>query len=129
MSFSLHFTIDAESDRNVMNVKIYDVWKKQTAVDYHQEFKSEAEPLMGRKWAKIINVTNWKATYPDAMSILGKHMRWSQQNGNVLAIYITDKPISKNNLKKMFHIGGTGKISRFARSREDAEKLLRDFGF
>lgn len=129
MSFSMHFTIDAEPDRNIMNVKVYDIWKKETALDYHQEFKHEAEPLLGRKWAKIINLVSWKAAYPDAFQVLGKHMRWSQKNGNVLAIYITDKAVSKGNLKKMFHLGGTGQISKFVRTLDEAKRLLASSGF
>jgi hypothetical protein len=129
MSFNMHFTIDVDLDRRLVISKIYGVWKKETANDYHDEFKIVAEPLIGKEWAKIVNLSNWKSSYPEMTKVIGEHMRWSSENGNVLSVYIIDNPITRNQLKKMFHIGGTGKLSKTVRTREEAEKYLIENGF
>ena len=131
MSFSMHFTIDADLDRNLVISKIYGVWKKETAEDYHTEYKEVAAPLVekGEKWAKIVNLSNWKTSYPEMDKVIGEHMRWSSENGNVLSVYVIDNPITRNQLKKMFHIGGTGKLSKTVRTLQEAEKFLTENGF
>ena len=129
MTFSMHFTVEADLDRRVVISKIYGVWKKETAEEYHSEYKKVAEPLIGKEWAKIVNLSNWKSSYPEMVKVIGEHMRWSLDNGNVLSVYIIDNPITRNQLKKMFHLGGTGKLSKTVRTREEAEKFLTDNGF
>lgn len=129
MSFSMNFTIDIDEPRRVMLVKIYGVWKRETARSYHDEFKQVAQPLMGKEWAKIINLTNWKSSYPEMIKVIGEHMRWSQENGNTVAVYVIENPITKNQLKKMFSAGSTKSISKMVRSREEADRILAEYGF
>jgi hypothetical protein len=129
MSFSLNFVIDADIERRVMSSKIYGVWKRETALHYHNDYIEEAAPLIGQKWAKIVNLSNWKPSYPEINKILGEHMRWSKENGNTLAIYVIDNPVTRSQLKKMFSAGDTGTISKIVKTREDAEKILIEHGF
>lgn len=129
MSFSMNFNIDLIPDRNLVNSKIYGIWKLETAREYHQEFKIVAKSLVGKKWAKVVNLSNWKPSYPEMVKSIGDHMRWSRENGNTLAIYIIDNPITRTQLKKMFKSGKTEPISVTVRSREEAEKILIQHGF
>lgn len=131
MSFSMYFMIDADPDRRLVTSKIYGVWKKETAEEYHQEYKEVAKPVLetGKPWAKVVNLSNWKSSYPEMVKVIGEHMRWSSENGNVLSVYIIDNQITKSQLKKMFHIGGTGKVSKTVRTWEEAEKILAENGF
>lgn len=127
----MHFTIDADLDRRLVVSKIYGIWKKETAEEYHAEYKVEADPLVrsGKEWARIVNLSNWKSSYPEIIRIIGDLMRWSSQNGCVISVYIIDNPVTRNQLKKMFHIGGTGKISKTVRTREEADKIIAELGF
>ncbi len=129
MTFSMHFTIDADLDRRLILEKIYGSWTKETARSYHEEFMHVAAPLLGSPWAKVVNLTNWKSSYPDMIKVVGEHLRWCRENGMTLSINIIDNPITKSQLKKMFSIGGTGKMSKIVRSKEEAEKLLAQNGF
>ncbi len=129
MSFSMNFTIDIDEDRRVMLSKIYGIWKRETAHLYHKEYIAVAKPLMGKKWGKIVNLTNWKSSYPEMVKVIGDHMRWSQENGNTIAVYVIENPITKNQLKKMFSAGSTGPISKMVRSREEADRVLAEYGF
>lgn len=129
MSFSLNFHIEANLERRVIYEKIYGLWKKETAVEYHEEFMRVAEPLIKGKWAKLINLSNWKTSYPEINAIVGEHLRWCRENGMVLSINVIENPITKTQLKKMFTAGGTGPISKLVRSQEDGEKLLTQNGF
>jgi hypothetical protein len=127
----MHFTIDVDLERRVIISKIYGMWKKETAEEYHAEYREEAEPLVksGKEWARVVNLSNWKSSYPEITRIIGDLMRWSSENGNVLSVYIIDNPVTRNQLKKMFHHGGTGKISKTVRTREEADKILAEQGF
>lgn len=129
MTFSMHFTVDLDLDRKVVYEKIYGTWKKDTAEAYHEEFMKVTGPVVGQRWAKVVNLTNWKSSYPDIIKVVGEHLRWCRENGMVMSINIIDNPITKTQLKKMFAIGGTVKMSKIVRSREDAERILVENGF
>jgi len=126
---SLNFTIDVDLERNLIIEKIYGTWKRETAMEYHKEFLAVAEPLIGKKWAKIINLVNWKSSYPEMIRVIGEHLKWCHENGMVLSVNVIDNPVTKNQLKKMFAIGGTTAISKIVRSPEDGEKILTENGF
>ncbi len=129
MQLNMHYTIDIDADRRVMVEKIYGTWNIDTARRYHKDFKEAAQPLVGKEWAKIINLTTWKASHPEMIRIIGEHLKWCKDNGMVLSINIIDNPITRSQLKKMFNIGGTGDISRMVRDRAEAERLLTRNGF
>jgi hypothetical protein len=129
MSFSLHFTIDADLDRRLIIEKIYGTWKKETADEYHEEFVKVSQPLTGSKWAKVINLTNWKSSYPEMVSVIGNHLRWCRENGMILSVNIIENPVTRSQLKKMFALGNTGPISEIVRNEQDAEKILAENGF
>lgn len=129
MSFSLNFTIDVDAERKIVMEKIYGTWKKETAASYDEEYRKAAEPLLGGKWAKVVNLTNWKVSYPDIIEVLGQHLRWCRQNGMVLSVNIIDNPITTNYLKKLFSSGATEDISILVRTPEEAQKVLTEHGF
>lgn len=129
MSFNFEFTIDIELERKLMISKIYGVWKIDTAHQYHKEYMEVAKPLIGDKWAKLVNASNWISGAPEIVRMISDHIRWSLENGNVLAVYYTHNPMATNKIKQMFNRGGGAKISRIVGSREEAEKFLRKNGF
>jgi hypothetical protein len=129
MSFSLHFNIEADLERRIIYEKIYGTWKKDTAVEYHEEFRRVAAPLIGGNWAKLINLSNWKSSYPEINKVIGDHLQWCRENGMVLSVNIIDNPITKTQLKKMFTAGGTAGISKLVKSLDEGEKILSQHGF
>ncbi|MBN2226524.1 MAG: hypothetical protein JW763_04090 [candidate division Zixibacteria bacterium] len=129
MSLSLNFTIEADVDRRLIVEKIYGIWKKETAEEYHQEFVKTAQPLIAGKWAKLINLGNWKTSYPEVVEIVGDHLRWCRENGMVLSVNVIENPITLNQLKRMFEHGATAKISRIAKTMQEGERILRENGF
>ena len=129
MSFSLNFTIDVDAERKIVMEKIYGTWKKETATSYDEAYRKAAEPLLGEKWAKVVNLTNWKVSYPDIIEMVGQHLRWCRQNGMVLSVNIIDNPVTTNYLKKMFSFGATEDISVIVRTPEEAQKILAEHGF
>jgi hypothetical protein len=129
MAFSMHYMIDADMDRHLIVEKIYGTWKKETAEEYHRDFMEVAKPLVGGKWAKLINLTNWKSSYPEMVTVVGQHLRWCRENGMILSVNIIDNQITKAQLKKMFQIGGTAQMSKIVRTDADAQKTLAEHGF
>jgi hypothetical protein len=129
MTFSMYYTLDVDTDRRLMIEKIYGTWKRETAESYHRDFMETVQPLLGEKWAKVINLTNWKSSYPEMVEVIGRHLRWCRENGMVLSVNVIDNQITKNQLKQMFRIGGTGQISKIVRSQQEADKILAEHGF
>lgn len=129
MAFSMYYTLDVDTDRRLMIEKIYGTWKRETAESYHRDFLETVQPLLGREWAKVINLTNWKSSYPEMVEVIGRHLRWCRDNGMVLSVNIIDNQITRNQLKQMFRIGGTGQISKIVRSQQEADKVLAEHGY
>ncbi len=129
MSLNMNFTIETDAKRRVITEKIYGIWKKETAEKYHKEYMEEAKPLLKGKWAKVINLCNWKPSYPEVIDIVSEHLDWCRANGMVLSINIIDNPLTINQLKKMFQGGGTSNISRVVKTAQEGEKILRENGF
>jgi hypothetical protein len=129
MTVSMNFTIEADVDRKLVAEKIYGTWNVDTAREYHQAFMEEVATLTGDKWAKMINLTNWKSSYPEMVNIIGNHLKWCRENGMVLSVNIIQNPVTIGQLKRMFKIGGTTQISRIVRTPEDAKKALAEHGF
>jgi hypothetical protein len=129
MTFSLNFTIEIDSDRRLVKSKIYGIWKKETAEEYHREFVKMAKPLLKEKWAKLINLGNWKNSYPEINIIIGEHIRWCHQNNAVYSVYVVDNPVTKNQLKKMIAHSGLPNANKIFPTVAEAEIFLQQNGF
>ena len=68
MILSMHYNIDVDTDRKIAVAKIYGIWKAALALEYHNEYKKLVDPLLGRGWAKLTNLTNWKSSYPEIVT-------------------------------------------------------------
>ena len=129
MSFSMNYTIEAEPKRKIIREKIYGIWKEHTAKSYYDDFAKEVEPLIKGKWAKLIDLRNWKSSYPEIIEVIGQHLKWCRENGMILSVNVIDNPVTHAQLKRMFIIGGTEEISKVFRSVEEADKYLSQNGF
>jgi hypothetical protein len=130
MSFSMNYTLEPDTERNIMREKIYGIWNAATAREYSEEYIKTAGPLIKKgNWSKIIDLNNWKSSYPEVIEIIGEHLRWCRDNGMVHSINIIDNPVTTNQLKKMFRVGGTAGISRIFRDHKQGEKFLIENGF
>jgi len=104
------------------------MWKADTARSYMEEFKNEVTPLLGKPWAKLIDLTNWRTSYPEVNAIIGKHMAWSLQNGCVLSIYVLNNPSTFRQLNQMFSKGGIKEVALTFRTMAEAENISRKTG-
>jgi len=126
---SMNFNIDINEDRRLIVAKIYGIWKQETAEVYHDEYQNVARPLLGEKWAKLTNLTNWRSSYPEIIEVLGKHMHWCLENGAAYSTYVIDNPVTRNQLQKMISSGNAGTISKLFRTVQEADRFLREQGF
>jgi hypothetical protein len=125
----MNFTIEADVDRRIIREKIYGIWKEDIAKNYHEEYQKVAEPLIKGKWAKLIDMGNWKSSYPEVVEVIGGHLRWCRENGMALAANVIDNPVTRGQLKRMFELGGTADISQIFASIAEADRYLRENGF
>jgi len=125
-SWNLDYAIDVDEENAVVHVKIYGQWQVETARRYHEDFKREVEPLLGRPWARIVDLTNWKTSRNEVTAVIGKHMAWSRENGVALSIYIINNVSTFRQLNEMFVKGGTKRISQTFRTWEEGEQYLQE---
>lgn len=125
-SWSLEFSFDVDTENRVIYEKIYGVWRKETANEYHREFMAAVQPLLGAPWAKLVDLINWKTSYPDMVGVVARHLRWCRENGLELSINVLNNTSTFRQLNEMFSGGGTGDISHTFRTRAHAERYLRE---
>lgn len=126
MPFNMEYTIDVDEEAHVVYVKIYGKWREETAESYHRDFKEELTPLLGKPWAKLVDVTNWKTSYEEVTTVIGKHMKWSRAHDISLSLYVINNPSTFRQLNQMFDKGGTKDVSYTFRTYAEAEKFLKE---
>jgi len=129
MSFTLNFNIDADPERRLIRSKIYGIWKKETAEEYHHEFSKVVQPLLKEKWAKLINLANWKSSYPEMIAVIGDHIKWCHENNAVYSVYVVDNPVTKKQLQRMITHSGYEDSCPVFDTMGEAEAFLSSNGF
>ncbi len=123
------YVLDADVENSVMYEKIYGVWRVETAENYNRDYIEEAKELVKKPWAKLIDLSNWKTGSPEVIEKIGEHLEWCRNNNMIWSINIINNPVTYSQLQKMFSKGGTKKISKTFRTREEAERFLKQQGF
>jgi hypothetical protein len=125
--WSFEFSFDVDRKNHIIYEKIYGQWKKGTAQEYHDRFKIEVAPLIKKPWAKLVDLLNWKTSYPEVVALLGEHLVWCRENNMQLSINVIDNTSTFRQLSKMFSGGGTEGMSRTFRNRSQAEQFIREY--
>ena len=125
-AWRLEYTIDVDEENAVIRAKIYGLWKDETAVDYRRDFEEAIEPLLGKPWAKVINLCGWKTSYESVIDVIGKHMAWSKDNSASVQIYILDNTSTFRQLSRMIDKGKAKDITLTFRTEDEAEKYLKE---
>ncbi len=129
MNLSFNFNIEVDSDRKIVIAKIYGIWKKETAIEYRDEYQEQVQPLIKGKWARMTNLANWRSSYPEIVEVLGEHMQWCHDNGAVYSVYAIDNPVTTKQLKAMIEKGQIGESAKIFGTIEEADKFLKQNGF
>ena len=124
--WALEYSFDVDEENAVIYAKVFGIWKADTARGYHEDFKVEVAPILGKPWAKVIDLTNWKTSFPEVIKIIGEHMAWSRANNEALSLYVLNNPSTFRQLQEMFDVGRTKGISQTFRTYADAEKYLKE---
>ncbi|MFH2036364.1 MAG: hypothetical protein ABIJ45_08175 [Candidatus Zixiibacteriota bacterium] len=129
MNLSFHFNIEIDPDRKIIISKIYGIWKKETAIEFREEYNKTAQPLLKGKWAKITNLANWKSSYPEIIEILGEHLHWCHENGAEYTAYAIEDPVTTRQLMALIEKSKVAdKVSIFKTFKE-ADKFLQQKGY
>jgi len=123
------YVLDADNENGIMYEKIYGVWRIETAEHYNKDYEKEAEKLIQKPWAKLIDLSNWKTGSQEVIEKIGEHLEWCRKNNMVWSVNIISNPVTFSQLHKMFAKGGTKNISKTFRTREEGEKFLKEQGF
>lgn len=124
--WSLEFSIEIDQPRRLVQVRIYGIWKGSHADAYHQEFEEKARVLFGKPWAKLVDLTGWKTSYPETTQRVAEHMHWCHKHDNVLSIYVVNNPSTFRQLREMIARGGTTQEAQVFKTMVEAEKYLAE---
>jgi hypothetical protein len=124
--WSLEYSFDVDIKNRVIYVKVFGIWKAETARKYASDFQSEVQPILGKPWAKLVDLSNWKTSYPEVIQIIGEHMVWSRKNDVALSLYVLNNPSTFRQLHLMFSAGKTKEISMTFRTLPEAEAYLKE---
>jgi hypothetical protein len=124
--WALEYSFDVDEENAIIYAKIFGIWKADTARNYHDDFKAEVVPLLGKPWAKVIDLCNWRTSFPEVIRIIGEHMSWSRANNVAMSLYVLNNPSTFRQLQEMFDAGGTKSVSQTFRTYADAEKFLKE---
>ena len=128
-TWNFQFNINIDEPNSVVYVKIYGVWREDTAHSYHEEFITTVQPLTKKPWARIVDLSNWKTASNDVVAIIGEHIEWCIDNNCAYAAYIIDNPITYVQLMRMIEKGQGKETTKTFRTRGEAEKFLKEHGF
>jgi len=129
VGWHLEYTIDVDRENRVVYEKIFGIWKEHTAKSYHADFQEEVADILDGPWVKLIDLSNWKAGYPEVVDIIGRHLTWCRKHNMEWSVNIISNPSTFRTLNQMFAKGGTKGISKTFRTREEAEKFLTKKGY
>lgn len=124
--WSLEYSIDVDKENSVIYAKIHGRWTAKTAESYHEDFRTEMEPLLGQPWARVVDLTNWKTSRNEVTEVIGKHMAWCRKNDISLSIYVINNTSTFRQLNEMFVKGGVKNIAHTFRTYPEAEKFLKE---
>jgi len=124
--WSLEYSFDVDKANAVIYEKIHGIWKAETASKYHEDFKEEVKPLVESQWVKVVDLSNWRTSYPEVIELIGQHLEWCFNNNMVMSLNILNNPSTFRQLHQMFKIGDTKNISHTFRTHAEAEKFLKE---
>ena len=127
--WQFNYNIDVDKDNRVVFVKIFGVWRLETAENYVREVRQEVEDMTDKPWVKLIDLMNWKMGTPEIVDRLGEYMNWCLKNNMVHQVFVISDPMRFGQLQKMFDKGGVKDVSSTCRTRPEGIKILRDKGF
>ncbi|HOP07209.1 MAG TPA: hypothetical protein PLF13_07960 [candidate division Zixibacteria bacterium] len=125
----LEYSIDTDVENHVVYEKIFGIWKLDIARAFVRDFESEVAELTGESWAQLIDLTNWKAGYPEIIDIIGRHLAWCRKHKMIWSVNIIRNPSTFKQLTQIISKGGVKGVSKTFRTREEGEQFLRDKGF
>jgi len=128
-TWHFEFNVDVDAPNQLVYIKIYGVWREDTARSYHTDFKKAVTPIIDKPWARLIDLTNWRTASDDVIEIIGEHIEWCRENNCACAAYIIDNPITYGQLMRMIEKGQAKETAKTFRTRQEAEKFLQEQGF
>jgi len=123
------FNIDVDAPNRLVYVKIYGIWREDTAHDYLEVFKKEVTPIIENPWARLVDLSNWKTASDEVIAVIGEHIEWCAENNCAIAAYIIDNPITYGQLMQMIEKGQAKESSKTFRTRAEAERFLQEQGY
>ena len=70
--------IDTQS---VLLVDIQGSWSRETNIQYSRDVKRHAKPLIGRRWAMLILLDEWKMSTQDSVPTIQELSQWCHNYG------------------------------------------------
>jgi len=85
-SWRLEYLIDVDEENQIVYEKIFGVFRPETAVSYKKDFEEKVSPIIDKPWIKLVDLNNWKSSYPEVIETIGKHLLWCKNNNMVWSV-------------------------------------------
>lgn len=126
MAFSFDYSIDIDPDHGIVYFTPYGQWKRETAERFRRDFSESIIPLLGRPWAKFVDLSKARTAHDEAVDIMGEHVKWSREHDAVLAIYVLNNVSTFRQLHEALRKGGGHRVNQTFRTMAEAERYLKN---
>jgi hypothetical protein len=121
------FTIIPE--RKLIKEKNFGLWTREVATQYYKDYKEAVKSLLGKPWAELVDLSEWKVSEQEVVKIVGRHLKWSKENGLQASANIIPGPLERLQARRMLQEGGITDMSEIFETEKEALEWLRSRGF
>jgi len=123
-----HGSYEIELFKQVIIVRFFDAWNKETSLKMCEEFQREAKRITDNPWACIVDLTKWDFGGPEVWEPIVQVNDWCTENGQELEAVVCTNELQKYILEK------TQKAlpkteSAFFRTEIEAKNWLNKYGY
>jgi|BioPla2DNA2_1021312.scaffolds.fasta_scaffold63385_2 hypothetical protein len=118
------YTIRYDAVRKICYEVPVGLWTKEDYQIYHNDYVSKIGPLLNGKWAKIVDLRQYKTS--DITEEINKHSKWMMSTGCNTLAFIVESAI----VKMQMNNAGAGTFQQQAFTDEkEAYEWLKSKGF
>lgn len=123
-----HGSYKIEVRNQIIIVRFYDDWNRETSELMCQEFIKIAQKISDKPWACIVDLQEWGLGEPSIMEPIIKTNQWCAQNNQKLEAVVCSQQIQEYLLREL-HKALPGVESDFFATESSAIAWLDDKGF
>jgi len=123
-----HGSFKIELIKQVITVRFFGEWNKETSVRMCEEFHEKAKTITGQPWACIVDLTKWELGGPEVWEPIVQINDWCTENGQAFEAVVCRQELQKFIMEKT-HEALPKTVSSFFQTEVDAKNWLCKYGY